>query len=74
MFISSALVSGMALLLVVTVGLRRLNVLKVEQGVVESVGRLMAWFIAIDLFLLFAEVLTAIASNVRTTAIRRCCC
>lgn len=64
MFISSALVSGMALLLVVTVVLRRLGILKVEQGVVESVGRLMAWFIAIDLFLLFAEVLTAIASNV----------
>ena len=64
MFISSALVSGMALLLVVTVVLRKLNVLKVEQGVVESVGKLMAWFIAIDLFLLFAEVLTAIASNV----------
>jgi molybdopterin-containing oxidoreductase family membrane subunit len=64
MFISSALVSGMGLLLVVTVVLRKLNVLKVEQGVVESVGKLMVWFIAIDLFLLFAEVLTAIASNV----------
>ncbi len=64
MFISSALVSGMALLLVVSVILRRLNVLKVEQEVVESVGKLMTWFIAIDLFLLFAEVLTAIASNV----------
>jgi molybdopterin-containing oxidoreductase family membrane subunit len=64
MFISSALVSGMGLLLVVTVVLRKLKVMTVEQSAVESVGRLMVWFIAIDLFLLFAEVLTAIASNV----------
>ena len=64
MFISSALVSGMGLLLAVTVVLRKLKVMTVEQSVVESVGRLMVWFIAIDLFLLFAEVLTAVASNV----------
>jgi molybdopterin-containing oxidoreductase family membrane subunit len=64
LFISSAVVSGLALLLLVAVVLRKLDILKVEQGVLESAGKLMAWFIAIDLFLLFAEVLTAIASNV----------
>lgn len=64
LFISSALVSGLALLLVVTLILRRLNILKVEKEVLDSLGKLMAWFIAVDLFLLFAEVLTTIASNV----------
>jgi molybdopterin-containing oxidoreductase family membrane subunit len=64
LFISSALVSGLALLLVVTLMLRRLNVLKIEKEALDSLGKLMAWFIAIDLFLLFAEVLTTIASNV----------
>lgn len=64
LFISSALVSGVALLLVVSLALRSLNLLKVGNEVLESLGKLIAWFIAIDLFLLFAEVLTAVASNV----------
>jgi molybdopterin-containing oxidoreductase family membrane subunit len=64
LFISSALVSGVALLLVVSLALRSLDLFKVEQGALESLGKLIAWFIAIDLFLLFAEVLTAVASNV----------
>ncbi len=64
LFISSALVSGMALLLVTTLVLRRLNLVKVERETLDALGKLMAWFIAIDLFLLFAEVLTTIASNV----------
>lgn len=64
LFISSALVSGVALLLIVSLALRKLKLLKVEDEVFQSLGKLMAWFIAIDLFLLFAEVLTAIASNV----------
>jgi molybdopterin-containing oxidoreductase family membrane subunit len=64
LFVSSALVSGLALLLVVTLTLRKLDVLKVEQEVLSLLAKLMAWFIAIDLFFLFAEVLTAITSNV----------
>ncbi len=64
LFISSALVSGLALLLVTTLVLRRLDLVKVEQDVLDSLGKIIAGFIAIDLFLLFAEVLTAIASNV----------
>ncbi len=64
LFISSALVSGLALLLVVVLVLRKLRLLEIEDAVLGSLGKLMAVFIAIDGFFLFAEVLTAIASNV----------
>lgn len=58
-FISSALVSGLALVILVTLLLRRAGRLSFEDGLVSWLGGLLATFIAVDLFLLLSEVLTA---------------
>jgi len=64
LFISSALVSGLALLIVVATVLNRLRLIRVDGEILRSLAKLAAVFISIDLFFLFAEVLTAVASNV----------
>lgn len=58
MFISAALASGLALLMVVVLILRWRKVLDVSMDMIRSMSTLEAVFIFIDLFFLFAEMLT----------------
>ena len=58
MFISSALVSGTALVILAALIARRWTHLPVEDEAFRGLGRLMLWFIAGDAFLLSAEILT----------------
>jgi molybdopterin-containing oxidoreductase family membrane subunit len=64
MFISSALVSGLGLLIVTAHVVDRTTRWEPERGVFQDLARLMVWFIAVDGFLLFAEILTTYASRV----------
>ena len=64
LFISSALVSGTALVLVVAHVADRRTSWSPPSHVFGDLARLLVWFIAVDAFLLFTEVLTTYASNV----------
>ena len=64
MFISSALVSGTALLIVVAHVVDRTTEWDPPDRVFPNLGRLMVWFIGVDAFLLFAEILTTYLSRV----------
>jgi molybdopterin-containing oxidoreductase family membrane subunit len=64
MFISSALVSGLGLLIVVAHIVDRTTDWDPPDRVFGDLGKLMVWFIAVDGFLLFAEILTTYASRV----------
>lgn len=63
LFISSALVSGTALVLVVTRLAARFTTFRPPAHVMPDLGRLLAWFVAVDGFLLGAEILTAYTSR-----------
>lgn len=65
LFISSALVSGTALVLVVAWVVRRVSTWRPETHVFDDLGRLLAWFVAVDAFLLGAELITAYTSQVK---------
>jgi molybdopterin-containing oxidoreductase family membrane subunit len=64
MFISSALVSGLGLLIVTAYVVDRTTEWEPEPNVYDDLGKLMVWFIGVDAFLLFAEILTTYASRV----------
>jgi molybdopterin-containing oxidoreductase family membrane subunit len=64
MFISSALVSGLGLLIVTAYIVERTTDWEPDRGVFDDLGKLMVWFIAVDGFLLFAEILTTYASRI----------
>lgn len=64
MFVSSALVSGLGLLIVTAHVVDRTTEWEPDRNVFDDLGRLMVWFIAVDGFLLFAEILTTYASRV----------
>lgn len=57
-FISSALVSGLGLFIVVVLVLRQLDIMSVPRQTISWLGGLLAVFILVDLFLLGAELLT----------------
>jgi dimethyl sulfoxide reductase membrane subunit len=59
MFIASALVSGMGLVIVLALILRRLGRLRFDDGLVSMLGALLAVFVVVEAFLLLAEYLTA---------------
>lgn len=63
LFISSALVSGTALVVVVARIVQRTTAWRVPASVLPDLGRLLAWFVAVDGFLLGAELLTAYTSR-----------
>ncbi|HSK25211.1 MAG TPA: NrfD/PsrC family molybdoenzyme membrane anchor subunit [Egicoccus sp.] len=63
LFISSALVSGTALVLVVAAVVRRVSSWSLPDHVFADLGRLLAWFVAVDFFLLLAELVTAYTSQ-----------
>ena len=64
LFISSALVSGTALVLLVAWLARRYTSFDPPRHVFADLGKLLAWFVAVDAFLLAAEVLTIYTSRV----------
>ncbi len=64
LFISSALVSGMALILLVTYAAKRFTRFEPPEHVFGDIGKLLGWFVAVDAFLLAAEVLTVYTSQV----------
>ncbi|HZD79444.1 MAG TPA: NrfD/PsrC family molybdoenzyme membrane anchor subunit [Actinomycetota bacterium] len=64
LFISSALVSGTALVILAAHIAQRTTAFAPPDRVFPDLGRLMVWFIGADVFLLFAEVLTTITSRV----------
>jgi dimethyl sulfoxide reductase membrane subunit len=64
LFISSALVSGTALILLVTWIVSRTTSFSPPRHVLSDLGKLLAWFIAVDAFLLTAEILTVYTSRV----------
>jgi len=60
MFITSALVSGMSLVIILAVLLRKLGRLAFPDSLVSLLGGLLATFVAVEAFLLLAEYLTAL--------------
>ncbi len=63
LFISSALVSGTALILVVAWIVRRVSAWDPPGHLFADLGKLMAWFVAVDFFLLAAELITAFTAQ-----------
>ena len=59
MFIASALVSGMGLVILLALALRRLGRLAFPDDLVAMLGGLLAVFVCVEAFLLLAEYLTA---------------
>jgi dimethyl sulfoxide reductase membrane subunit len=64
LFISSALVSGTALVLLITWVAKRFTVFDPPEHVFGDLGKLLAWFVGVDAFLLGVEVLTVYTSRV----------
>lgn len=63
LFITSALVSGTALVILVALVVRRTSPVSFGDGTLGALAKLMLWFIAADAFLLSAEVLTTLLSG-----------
>jgi dimethyl sulfoxide reductase membrane subunit len=59
MFVASALVSGLALVILLALILRRLGRLSFDNRLVAHLGGLLAVFIAVEAFFVLSEVLTA---------------
>jgi dimethyl sulfoxide reductase membrane subunit len=59
MFITSALVSGLGLVILLALALRRVGWLRFENSLIAMLGGLLGVFIAVEGFLLLAEYLTA---------------
>ncbi len=59
MFISSALVSGLGLLILVLLILQAVKYMQVSGDLLQSLRNLLATFIIVDLFFLFSELLTS---------------
>src|SRR5690606_11331029 len=63
MFITSALVSGTALVILAALVVRRTTPVDFDDRTLGGLATLMLWFIAADVFLLCAEVLTTLLSG-----------
>lgn len=63
LFISSALVSGASLVVIVGYVVERVSSFRVGEGVYSGLRRLLLWFVAVDVFLLFTEVMTTFVSG-----------
>ena len=63
LFISSALVSGTALVLIVAWIVRRVSSWDPPSHIFQDLAKLLAWFVAVDFFLLLAELMTAYTSQ-----------
>ncbi|WP_328811899.1 NrfD/PsrC family molybdoenzyme membrane anchor subunit [Paradesulfitobacterium ferrireducens] len=60
LFVASALDSGLALLLLVLIGLNQFTSFKVDKKLISTLGGLLAVFIAVDVYFVFSEILTAL--------------
>ncbi len=58
LFVSSALDSGLALLLIVLVILRKVNVFHVENALIYKLAGLLFVFVAVDAYFIFSELIT----------------
>jgi molybdopterin-containing oxidoreductase family membrane subunit len=58
-FVSSALVSGLALVLVITIALRKTRYLELKQENISKMARLLGIFTAIDLYFFGCDLLTS---------------
>lgn len=63
LFITSALVSGTALVIVTAKVVERVTTWKAGEDAIDGLRRLLLWFIAADMFLLFTEVMTTYVSG-----------
>lgn len=63
LFISSALVSGTALVICVAYVTERVTTFRVGDDIYVGLRRLLLWFVAADVFLLFTEVMTTYVSG-----------
>lgn len=63
LFISSALVSGTALVVIVGYVVERVSSFRVGDSIYTGLRRLLLWFVAADVFLLFTEVMTTFVSG-----------
>jgi dimethyl sulfoxide reductase membrane subunit len=59
LFISSALVSGLALVIILAMAARRHKAISFGDDLLSTIGRLLAAFIAVEAFFVFCEVLAA---------------
>jgi molybdopterin-containing oxidoreductase family membrane subunit len=58
LFVVSAIVSGLALVIVATLLAKRFLGVQVEEGVIRRLGRFLVWLIPIDFYFAFAELIT----------------
>ena len=63
LFITSALVSGTALVIAAGFVVERTTSFRMGSGVYDGLRRLLVWFIAADMFLLFTEIMTTLVSG-----------
>lgn len=59
-FLSSAMVSGIALLIVMTYAVQKVTSMKFKQSMFNSLAKLLATVIAVDMFFLFFEIMTSV--------------
>ncbi len=71
LFISSALVSGLALVIVLSMATRRAGKVSFDDGLVSYLGGLLAVFLAVEAFLMLSEVLAGYYPGVTTDAVRQ---
>jgi dimethyl sulfoxide reductase membrane subunit len=71
LFISSALVSGLALVLVLSLIVRRLGLVEFDDGLVSYLGGLLAVFLAVEAFLVLCEVLAGYYPGIPTDAVHQ---
>jgi molybdopterin-containing oxidoreductase family membrane subunit len=71
LFISSALVSGLALVIVLALVVRRYGRVDFDDGLVSFLGGLLAVFLAVEAFLVLCEVLAGYYPGIPTDAVRQ---
>jgi molybdopterin-containing oxidoreductase family membrane subunit len=71
LFISSALVSGLGLVVVLAVVFRRYGKLTFEDRLLSFLGGLLATFLAVEAFFVFCEFLAGYYPGVQTDAVRK---
>ncbi|HTX67758.1 MAG TPA: NrfD/PsrC family molybdoenzyme membrane anchor subunit [Thermoleophilia bacterium] len=71
LFISSALVSGLALVVVLALIARRVGLVDLADGLVSYLGGLLAVFLAVEAFLVLCEVLAGYYPGIPTDAVHQ---
>lgn len=71
LFISSALVSGLALVIVLSMATRRAGRVTFDDGLISYLGGILAIFVAVEAFLVLSEVLAGYYPGVATDAVRQ---